>query len=728
MNLWRPIPAVRLIIPLITGILATRVITGFSELAALCLPACFIVLLAWYFISFRYNLYRFRWIFGVLVFATLMVGGFNRASRENSRMLPVIPDSLPENGRIFICRLADQLSTTRRGFKTIAELESCYEDGHFKFCRARVLLYFESSLPLIPIFHGDRFLIYGNPERITDRSNPGTFSYTSFMKAKGVEYQISIRKNEWWLPTAGSENTFTAFMIRIRDRLLRMIRELGLTDREYAVTSALLFGYTRDIDPSLKRGYSIAGATHILSVSGMHVGVVYIFLDMLLRFMNRRIWSLRIKSTMIVFAIWFYALLTGMSPPVMRAAAMLSMVIVGITLRRKSEPLNIVAASAVILLFFMPSVLFDIGFQFSYLAVLGLVIFYKPVYDLYVTSLVLPDKIWSILAASMAAQLTTFPVALYYFHQFPNYFLLTNIVVVPLSAWIIYSAMTGLFLAAVPIAGVLAGKIISAEVWLMNSFILWVERLPCSATQGVYITPVSLLACYLMIISIYLWMIAGKRVWATGVIAGLVIIAGAEMFIRRFPDPERQIVVFYVKGASVYDFSASGHSHFFRDFKGAGACGVSTPVPSGHWGERRVTSHSAQFIYPADGVRRNGSGLEYYVHGDIIYLCYYDLRIVILGKKGKRPGKVPFPCDLVILRCNAGWNVEEIRKAFIPRQIIADGSNRYFQAEKWRREAEAAGIPFHSVWHHGAYVYGEKKLPDGSFLRSGRDSNSRPPP
>jgi len=177
----------------------------------------------------------------------------------------------------------------------------------------------------------------------------------------------------------------------------------------------------------------MAGAMHILCVSGLHVGIIYLVISFFLGFLNNTRFNNILKAILLLLTVWAYAIITGLSPSVQRASLMLSVFIIGNLLNRARDTYNTLAISALILLIIDPYLLFNVGFQLSYAAVIGIVTFHQPIYKLLYFKNTIIDKIWSITVLSFAAQMATFPIATYYFHFFPPWFWLTNLFTFPLS-------------------------------------------------------------------------------------------------------------------------------------------------------------------------------------------------------------------------------------------------------------------------------------------------------
>jgi competence protein ComEC len=515
----------------------------------------------------------------------------------------------------------------------------------------------------------------------------------------------------WQVVDLTPSNAIRQWAFQVRDGLLCILRDNHMEGREFAVAAALLLGYVEELDPELRSAYSASGAMHILSVSGMHVGIIYLFLEFLLGFMNRSKTGRLSKAILLLLLIWFYAILTGLSPSVLRSAAMLSLPIVGRSLNRSPNMYNVVAASAIFILAFDPSLLLDTGFQLSYLAVTGIMVLYKPVYDLYVTSAWLPDKVWSVVAVSIAAQIATLPLTLYVFHQFPNYFMLTNIFVVPLSSLIIYTGILVLVVGYVPVVSLLCAKVLVFLVWLLNSVIVGIERLPFSTLNGIYITGSGMILLYLFIAVVFLYLTRRQIVFLGMVliVAILLSIQGAAFRMERLQSSK--MVVFNARRTALYMFAAGGRAAllYHEPTRGGGVSCVPDLSPAAAAMKAGgIRSNRAYWL--KGGVRETGITGNYLplaVSGN--FIRFFDYRVAILDRSIPKGVTRELPVDLLIISGNPKISLTDALKIFRPSQIVIDATNTGYRTQKWMEEAAAAGVPCHSCTVHGAFEKEFKK-------------------
>jgi competence protein ComEC len=282
-------------------------------------------------------------------------------------------------------------------------------------------------------------------------------------------------------------------------------------DETLGIAEALLIGYKNDLDKDLVQAYSNTGVVHIIAISGLHLGLIY----MVLLWLFDRIPFIKrfkiFKSISIISCLWIFSLLTGASASVLRSAVMFTCIIIGKTIKRQSSIYNSLAASAFILLCYNPYFLWDVGFQLSYLAIIGIISLQKPIHQLLYFETYLIKKIWEMSSITIAAQIITFPICLYYFHQFPNVFLISNLIAVPLSTVILFSEIILICFSWIPFLGIYLGKFVEVSIWLMNDLIICFNKIPFAICKNIYANLFSTYVLYALVICILCWLILENK-------------------------------------------------------------------------------------------------------------------------------------------------------------------------------------------------------------------------
>ena len=350
-----------------------------------------------------------------------------------------------------------------------------------------------------------------------------------------------------------------------RRKMLSEIDRWALSQDQKAVTKALLLGYRYDIQDDLLKAYSSAGAMHVLAVSGLHVGIVYIIASYLLFYLGRIRYGEHARAIILILLLWAYAMLTGLSASVVRAATMFTFVAIGTGFKRHTSIYNTILGSAMLLLIFQPTYLFEVGFQLSYAAVFGIVWLQPRLKSLWNTKNLLLEKVWTITTVSIAAQIATFPLGLYYFHQFPTLFLVSNLVVIPLVTLLMYLGLLNLTLSLFGILPMFMIQIFGALLYAMNFSVSYIERQASFLIEHIHITRLELVLLYTFIILIFSWLLAGgyRRLAAALVIISIFELSQLQESMAL--KSEARFVVYDVKKHPAIGFYGNGQGVFLSD-------------------------------------------------------------------------------------------------------------------------------------------------------------------
>lgn len=347
----------------------------------------------------------------------------------------------------------------------------------------KIVLYSSDSVSVSALKPGDAVIFTGKLFPITSNNNPGDFDYKNYMRKKGIRYQMYTSNPI--IKTGKSNRELKTSASNFRQRLLEQYQKANIEGSEFAVLAALTLGEKSYLDRSIKSQFSNSGAMHVLAVSGLHVGIIFIVLSTLFKPMCVSRKGRLLRSLFIIALLWAYALITGLSPSVMRAATMFSFVVAGQSFKRSPNIYNTIAFSALVLLLLNPEIIYEIGFQLSYAAVLSIVYYQPRIVALLPVKNKLIGKIWALFAVSVAAQLGTLPFSLFYFNQFPIYFWMSNFVVIPAAAILLYSAVAFFALSFIPLVQTIIAIFINLILKAMIASIAFINALPGAVVTGI---------------------------------------------------------------------------------------------------------------------------------------------------------------------------------------------------------------------------------------------------
>ncbi len=359
--------------------------------------------------------------------------------------------------------------------------QSC-RDMSIDLSGQKIKLYFQKDTSVLQIQCGDKILLSTTLLLPQPKGNPYEFDYGNFLIRNGI-CATGYVANDSWHPT-GVATGFSPmrWSKQIRQRLLNIYRQLNIYGDEFAIISALTLGYTDAITPEIRDSFSATGTAHIIAVSGLHTGVIYLILSLLLSFIDKNNKTKSIKPLLIIVCLWFYAFLTGFSPSVCRAALMFSLFEIAKLMGRERSIYNTIFLSAFIILLVNPMWLLHVGFQLSYLTVLSIVYFYPKISKFILFKNRMLRCLWEMIAVSVSAQLAAAPICLYYFHQFPNYFVIANIGAVFIATLMIYTALLLFVISSVPLVSSFVANILVYETKGLYGWLSIIADFPFSTT------------------------------------------------------------------------------------------------------------------------------------------------------------------------------------------------------------------------------------------------------
>lgn len=361
------------------------------------------------------------------------------------------------------------------------------------------LVYLEKTTKAKQLKYGDILLVNTRFNEIKSNGNPLEFDYSNYLKMFDIHHQCYIN-NDNWQKIGNSTKPLFNFTYSISSYLADLIDHSILASENKTVAKALLLGQKEDLDKDTLRTYSSAGAMHVLAVSGLHVGIIMYILMFLLKPVKRIKFGKQLFVISILLGVWFYAFITGLSPSVLRSSLMFSFIIIGKEIERETSVYQSILISAFILILIDPLVIFKVGFQLSYLAVIGIIYLQPKIYNIWYTKIKPLDYLWQITSVSIAAQIATFPLGLYYFHQFPNFFFISNLIVIPLAGLILGIGIGYFIFHLIPIISDFLIHFLDIVLSTMNFCVKWIEALPYSIWWGISITWYETIIIYIAIL------------------------------------------------------------------------------------------------------------------------------------------------------------------------------------------------------------------------------------
>jgi len=501
----RKIPFFRLIIPFIIGILLQLTFNFDKEILLYSFFAFTVILISYSIITDKNPNYHRRWIFGFLMSVTL----FFLSATITSSKTEINNDII--NSERFIGVINEAPKETAKSVKLIVKTNSFFKDSIWKSNTSNIIIYLKKDSLSKSLTYGDKILFKNNLKEIQNSGNPNEFDYKKYLSRKQIYFQAFLKNNQWKLLEHNKGKIVFRLAYMARNKLLEVYKENNIAGDEFAILAALTLGVKDYLSDDIVDSYSISGAMHILAVSGLHVGIIYIVLSNLLFFLRRKKSLILIQSVIFIVIIWLFALITGLSPSVTRASTMLSFIIIGKASERQPSTYNSLAISSFILLTINPLAITYVGFQLSYLAVIAIVFFQPKIYRLFEINNRIINKIWQLTSVSIAAQIGTAAISIYYFHQFPVYFLLTNIIAIPAAFIILLLAIFLLMFNFIPFIPSIIAIVLTYTIKTLNFSTSLIENLNFSSITDISLSSIEVILFYIAISLFLIYFIIKKN-------------------------------------------------------------------------------------------------------------------------------------------------------------------------------------------------------------------------
>lgn len=650
------------------------------------LSVSIIALFCFFFIPF-FNRYKFAFINGIvtsiLFFTIGAMLAWQKDVRNNKQWLGNFYKE--QNG--LIVTLDEPPVEKTKSIKANATVSHLLQNGQSVPVKGKIILYFKKDSTL-QLAYGSQILFKKSLQDIKNSGNPGGFDYKRYSLFQGITHQVYLKTDEFEILNGKKENWFRKFIYSSREKVLTILRTNIKGDKELGLAEALLIGYKDDLEQSLVQSYTNTGVVHIIAISGLHLGLIYWLLALILKPLKRKRRTKWLSPVLIITGLWLFSLLAGAQPSILRSALMFTCIVLGESLSKKTSIFNTMAVSAFILLCINPYWLWDVGFQLSYAAVLSIIIFMRPIYNwFYIKNKVL-DFLWKLNAVTLAAQILTVPLSIYHFHQFPNLFILTNFLAVPLSSAILLGEIFLCVISFIPAVAILVGKLISWLIWLMNTYIEKIETIRFSLWDGLQISILQAILLVLFSIGTCYWLMEKST---KGLKYGLLALFGF-VALRSFSfiqsNKQEKIIVYNVPQKRAIDI-VNGRNYFF--------VGDSDLLTNDF--ARNFHLKPSRILYRISDV---DTLTNLTVQED--YLSYNDKKILLLDESVSFTPQQPKPSiDLLVISKNPKIYMQKLAASLHIKQVVFDGSVPAWKANYWKKDCDSLNIPWHDVTLKGAF-------------------------
>ncbi len=531
--------------------------------------------------------------------------------------------------------------------------------------------------------YGSRLIIPSSYAAVSPPRNPGEFDYRRYLNTRSAWHQQWLRKKDSVQILESGGFLVKRWAIEYRKKLLAKLLRCMREERAAYLAGSLVLGDRSQIDQETINHFSLTGTVHVLAVNGMHVGIVYAFLLFSLNWLGRFQALKGFKCLLLLLGIWLYALVTGLGAAVLRAAFMLSFFIIATTFRYQRNIFNSMAASAFFLLIMKPAYLFEIGFQLSYLAVLGIVVFMPSIQRFNRFRPFLIKSIYNYIGLSIVAQMITAPLVAFYFGFFPSYFLPANLLIaVPVSLIINGTLILALFIPEGP-AALLFGSLLEELILRMSWLLQWISGLPYPDIPIPHMSVSHCIAVYICIILFSCAWLFRHAGLLKGAICLVMLLVFASNYMNLVTGYKDRLAIFYLRDGFALTFYQYGKGQVF--------------TTGGEEASARIRSALNLWHATADV-----PWTEIFDHTNLT-IRFKDKRIAVCSDRRAaiEPGKL----DWLVIRNNGIEFLESLAENTEIGQIILDTSNSTEMIIQYKECGTRLGIPVHVLKENFAYVW-----------------------
>lgn len=639
-----------------------------------------LVTLITFFASFYYSDKNFSQtnVFGVSLYFLFLSIGITNNSLHDERIHKnhyIHLSNLNEKHNLIIIT-KEKLKGTSKKDRYIAEIQNI--DG--KKITGKIILIIKKTNNNFRLISGSKVLVHDFLKLTQKPNNPNQFDYSTYLKNKNIYAQVftnasSIKVNP------KPVKSIRYYTEKFRETIITNLKKNGFPERELAVINALILGQQQEISKDIIKDYQYAGAVHILSVSGLHVGFILLFITLLLKPIPKTKVGKTTRFLITLFLLWAFAFIAGLAPSVIRSTVMFSFIAFGNYLNRESNIFNTAIASMFIILIFEPYILFDIGFQLSYIAVFSILIIEPLLAKIWKPKNKYINIFWKITTVSFAAQIGTLPLSLYYFHQIPGLFFITNLVILPLLEFVIMplgSLIT--LLAYFDCIPHIIIQIVANSIKGMNHIINIIASLDRFVIKEIPFTHVMVILSYLFLLLFLSWFYKPNFKRLTMSLIVLLLIQSTLLYTNWNAKKNKSFIVFNTKNNSIIGEIKNQEITIYSRQN----------IKKDTYEENMLNSFCTANFYKIKPFKKEKNC--YYFKGSKILLI--DSTISIPKNK---------TIDILILTQSPKLNLDRLLSSLKPKQVVADATNYKNYIDLWKSTCIKRKIPFHSTYEKGFY-------------------------
>lgn len=675
--IWETAPFLRILLPFVSGI----VIYELSLRHWLSYPLLIFSVTAIFFslVTIRNKVAGiYSGVAFVAMMITLLAGGYTLSYFNDVRNDKAWFGRHIDHGTTYMARINDEPAGKEHTWKIPVTIFRMINADNATTVHGKAFLYLYKDHDAMLLHKGDTVFTPGNWQPIRNAGNPFEFDYARYCRLNNILYQQFCSVRDIRLFSANDPDG-APLTERIHSWCMNKIETYVPDPKTGGLVQAMLLGDEVNLDEDLRQSYAETGIVHIIAISGGNVAIFFIVISFLLRWVRNKkhLW---IKYLVALPLVWFYVMMAGAAPSAIRAAMMFSLLAAGIAFQKNNNSLNQLFATAFVLLCAQPMWLFSIGFQLSFIAVLSLILFYAPVYRLLSLKYKITRMLWSTVAASIAAEVLVAPVVIYYFHNFPLFFIVANVAAYIFMSIVLIVSIALIILSFIPIVATAIGL---GTMWLVTIFdniVSWLQHLSPVRMQTLVLTGPELVLAYVLVSGIALFLTRKKKAALFASLASCCLLIALSSLDAWVSLRQQKFIVYNTGNISQIELVNGNSYSVVRSDTGVG--------------KRTAYATSPAHIYWHTLKKETETKLE--------FLRVNGRRILVSGRITN--GAALFPVDYLVLNDRFLPDAEDIKKNYSPKLVIIGNGVSGRRRDKMIKDYKTAGLAIHDVKEMGAFV------------------------
>lgn len=702
-------PFARLLIFYAAGITTAYCFAGMSSFKLMVVTGFLLVLLVIRFVMMKESMnYNTGLRTGLVSSGIVFMAGMINMDMRHQTALRMNHMEFPKG--VYVLQIVERPEIKEHAIAAVAKIMVDRNPEHRESIGCRLLVNFQKDSSAQCLKPGNLLLTDIRITNVTPPDHPGEFDYRRYLAARNIHKQAYLSSGSWKLSGALHKTNLKFWGLRFQDDLLQSYKKIGLNKTLNSILEAITLGYRNELEARTRQAFSQAGVMHVMALSGFNVAILAYALNFLLRAFRRFPAGRIVRTLVIIFVIWVFAIVTGLSPSVTRAAVMITFVLTGKLLCRHINTYNILFASAFFLLTLSPGLIADVSFQLSFTAVIGILLYYPVLYRFLHFRNFLADGIWKLFAVSCAAQLSTFPLILYYFHQFPVYFWLTNLVVVPLVSVIIVVAGFYLLASAVNPVALVTGKMLAILLSGLYKTVIITELLPFALLGNVHISLYQVLILMILVLFTGLFFVYRNTVL---IFLSMIMLIGFQLLhtakLAEMRD-QKILLVANLKGLSAFNLLSGRKSVLWGD---TGIISNNKTLQynlSDFWIDHGVGNQTKIFgeaNFDVEINRLDEACCKTSILGNNYLVIFSGKRVFFLQDDQfyRYYSDKPLTVDIVIVSGNVKQDPARLISTLKTKMIVLDSSVGKNQASHWQKDCRLLNLSCWNVTGKGAYLW-----------------------